>query len=350
MTIPDIAETVTQILHKDDAYWNMGSSNMIYNALNEARKEAEKLHDFSVCRRRGYFSPDSLGEFNWNKPVWLDGINTSRMRKGINWFLYRGWTPEDPLTFGNKMPIMVVDANTLQAYAQQQDVAGYERLPRYPGDEVCVSSVDPLFGKLRLETMGRKMAVKPTYTAGDYVVVDGYTWWFDWTPGWKAWTRVKADPKSITGANIVINVQLTIEGTAYNYSQTLPGTNTREQFLAAIQTLLNSFDSEEVWAEIEGSDIVVNAPAGSYARISFQGSTLVEDYRSTDPDMDWWEKNASEYLIYATVCKLNYRDNMFVGNREGNLPAPQKQADAALNRLIMNDEDGEAAGKMIYTY
>lgn len=67
------------------------------------------------------------------------------------------------------------------------------------------------------------------------------------------------------------------------------------------------------------------------------------DY-DNDNDTDWMTEDGPEYLKWAAIVNLNFRNKHFVPRQEGNLSPPEKARDQALSLLISNDihqlEDG----------
>jgi hypothetical protein len=56
-------------------------------------------------------------------------------------------------------------------------------------------------------------------------------------------------------------------------------------------------------------------------------------------DTDWWTTEGHEFLIWQAMVEANRLPMTFVGNVEGNLPPPVKEAQAALANLIASDKD-----------
>ena len=61
---------------------------------------------------------------------------------------------------------------------------------------------------------------------------------------------------------------------------------------------------------------------------------LVVNYNSTT---DYFLQRGFPYMMWATICELNYLIKRFVYRQEGNLTAPTKERDEALEALIADD-------------
>lgn len=75
-------------------------------------------------------------------------------------------------------------------------------------------------------------------------------------------------------------------------------------------------------------------PAGGYTgQGTFTGFPTLTSV-DTDTTSDIWTTKGSEYLIWASIVKLNHRFKFFVPRTEGNLPSPEAMAANALSTFI----------------
>ncbi len=75
--------------------------------------------------------------------------------------------------------------------------------------------------------------------------------------------------------------------------------------------------------------------------VTIEGFGWLKDYIVVDPDApepeDFIVDKGSSYLKWAIICDLNTTFQKFVPRQEGNLPPPEKQRDAAFQRLLLWD-------------
>lgn len=245
MTIGQIKEVIAANLHKTTADFVVGAVatevDLLLLALNNARKVAEKFHDFSICRKRGYLSV--LTSANWTTPTWFSvPTPTVVMRKVKNWFLRVEGTGASGEFGGVDRAIRAISQDQVSALYSRQDYRDAPLNPalRYASDSDANSIEQPLMGQTYVIIDGRRVLLYPTPTVAQVVVVDGFHWWTDWT---------------------------------------------------------------------------------------------------VDADTDWWTDYGAEFLIYRAMVEANRLVTQFVGNQEGNLAPPQKEADRSLAELVSLDMD-----------
>lgn len=246
MTIGQLKAVVAAYLNKPDVSgYVVGSgatsTDLLLLALNNARKAAERFHDFSKCRKRGYLSVTSNGD--WTAPTWFSVPTPNvTMRKVKNWYLRVEGAGSDGEFAGTDRALRAITKDQEFALYKRQD---YQRYPssqqaRYPSDSQVPIADQPLLGQTYILVDGYRFQLNPAPTAAQTIILDGYYWWTDWT---------------------------------------------------------------------------------------------------ADSDTDWWTTTAHEFLMYRAMVEANRLNQMFVGNMEGNLPPPTKEADRALAELISLDQD-----------
>lgn len=72
------------------------------------------------------------------------------------------------------------------------------------------------------------------------------------------------------------------------------------------------------------------------------------DEYTADADTDWFVQHGADYLMYAAIVEVNFFNNTFTGNQEGNQDPPTRMRDDALQTLIEQDnffiENGRLPG------
>ena len=243
MTIGQIKEVIAANLHKETTSFVKGSGateiNLLHLALNNARKVAERFHDFSICRKRGHFSY-SGSAIDWRSPTWFSGTGTARKIKF--WYERVSGTTSDGAYGGIDRTLKVLTQEQLAKLFARKDyeAAPLETNQRYLAEFDPAYGTDPLLGQNYIIIEGHNFYIHPSTTTTRTVVVDGFYWRPDW---------------------------------------------------------------------------------------------------SLDADTDWWTDNGTEYLILQATIEVNRLSQTFVGNVEGNLPPPVKEAQRALSELVQLDKD-----------
>lgn len=353
--------------------------NLVLTALNNARRHAEKLHDFSVCRQRGYFS--FTNKTAWDSPTWYDG-GTEKLRKGKLWDLRTEGAISSEFG-GTNIPLKMVRSDTKHQLesrrAYDAAVSDFER--RALPDSTLLFD-HPFLNQVYIMTRGKWLEYYPYSTEVKNIMVDGYRWWPDWTvEDSSVWNgvlptsiygsyvdnsyveiRVRNALKADVGAialdvandgNIVSSLPLPY-GTRNTPVVGLQSSNITKEFVCSIFRDFLGFDAELTTTSVKISfpgepnlESVVrlyNHNIGDYAvneSITFTQGDII-----TSTTTDWWTENASEYLLWRALVECNHLGHVFTANREANLPSPDKKADTALALLIQNDQDAENPGEI----
>lgn len=247
-TIGQIKEVIAANLHKTTASFVKGSGateiDLLLLALNNARKAAEKFHDFSICRKRGHFSYTGTAT-DWRSPTWFSGTGTARKIKF--WYERVGGTTSDGAYGGTDRAIRVLTQDQLARLYAREDytVAPLETNARYLADSDPSYGLDPLLGQTYVIIEGHNFYLHPATTTTRTIIVDGFFWFTDWSSG----------------------------------------TTT-----------------------------------------------------------DWWTENGAEFLILQAMIEANRLTQTFVGNVEGNMAPPTKEAQRALGDLVALDKDSTEGG------
>jgi len=243
MILGQIKEVIAANLHKETSSYVKGSGateiNLLHLALNNARKVAERFHDFSICRKRGHFSYTGTAT-DWRSPTWFSGTGTARKIKF--WYERVSGTSGSGAYGGTDRTLKVLTQEQLARLYAREDyrVAPLETSQRYLSDSDPSFGNDPLLGQNYVIIEGHNFYLHPATTTTRLIVADAFYWWTDW---------------------------------------------------------------------------------------------------SANADTDWWIDNGTEFLILQATVELNRLSQTFVGNVEGNLPPPVKEAARALGELVQLDKD-----------
>lgn len=381
-TLGNIQKQIAMYLKKSLVDFDVSGDagqNLVLTALNNARKHAERLHDFSVCRQRGYFS--FTEKTAWDSPTWYDG-ETGKLRKGKLWDL----RTEGAITSefgGTNIPLKMIRGDTKHQLesrrAYDAAVSDFER--RALPDSTLLFD-HPLLNQVYIMTRGKWLEYYPHSADVKNIMVDGYRWWPDWplliepTPTITIETSnltsegVTATPPDL-GIVMIPNAALILTGRRrldvsaipigadasvtysfeYNggypvYEQ--PGTITHQLTTGvtlwdAQGEIMSILNAAGFACTITGSDLYISRliPTGS---LSYSIYTLSITSSPIPFISDWWTENASEYLLWRALVECNHLGHVFTANREANLPSPDKKAETALALLIQNDQDAENPG------
>jgi len=173
---------IAAYLHEDVSVFVKGTGDnqvdLLLVALNNARKTAERSHDFAICSKGGHYSVSDSG-INWVEDItWWDA-GEQEVRKVKNWYL-RGTDGIAGGEYGNDTILRATDKDTLSRAQAALDYSGLRSLDRYPGSAVT-DHRDPLLGQTYVVINGLKAALHPKPTSEKILTVDACFWWPDWT-------------------------------------------------------------------------------------------------------------------------------------------------------------------------
>lgn len=385
MTVAEIQSVVASYLQRSVEKFDVAGTevNLVLLAMNNARKYAERRHNWNVCRKKGYFLVDpAVNRVELSSPVWFDGGN-EKLKEGKHWWI-RGSGDVVNETVSEDRVLKVIDQGVKYRLEAEREYGGAwwdEREGRRMSEE-C----HPLLQQPYAVSRGKWIELYPKPTEEKIVVVDGYHWWPNWTGGGVEKWSVVLPTNVFVNRNddsylhidvltpeerrrIVLYLDNAMDGTAVSML-TPPHGKVTIAHLAIVST---GFTKNNVFNALEalGWDVEI---VGDSVKIVVKGEPMtatVEMYNSDSAitefvlsmaaiqesgvvdlalESDWWTENAEEFLILRSVVEANRLGQAFVGNKEGNLPPPVKEAEAALELLIKQDEDTKMAGGAIEIY
>lgn len=182
MKIGQLKTLIAAYLHKETSTFVKGSGadqvDLLLVALNNARKTAERAHDFAACLKGGYYTVGSNG-ITWTEDItWWDA-SESRVRKVKNWYL-RGTDGIAGGEFGNDTILRATDKDTKARAQAALDYSSSLSVDRFPGT-VTTEYDDPLLGQTYIIINGHKASLHPRPTSNQIITVDACFWWPDWT-------------------------------------------------------------------------------------------------------------------------------------------------------------------------
>lgn len=385
MTVAEIQGAVAMYLQRSVAKFDVSgtNANLLLVAMNNARKYAERRHNWSVCRKKGYLSVTTGNKVSWDSPVWFDA-GMEKLKEGKHWWL-RSTTDTVNEWHTSDVPLKVIQHGVKHVVeTKRQYQAMGDEWEAYVSD--TNSTCHPLLNQSHGVLRGKWLELYPRPTVTTQVVVDGYYWWPNWTTVWgsnadviRTWNFTEANidltdaaihvvgffckPDAAAGPftqvnwtrnsgdlNVIVNPNP-------GYSAVFSNSDTLNEIIAAIDTAWKEgavvSDSGNITVTKQGLDPVLEiytldstgALIASYFPVATSTETL-----PTDMTSDWWTENAEEFLILRTLVECNRLGHVFTGNKEGNLPSPEKAAEQALQVLIDQDNAGELAGGQIELY
>lgn len=379
MTVAEIQGVVAMYLQRSVAKFDVSGTgaNLLLVAMNNARKYAERKHNWSVCRKKGYLSVTTANEVAWDSPTWFGG-GTEKMREGKHWWL-RGDTTDTTNKFSTTdAPIKILGHGVKHVVETKQDYEDWGEEFNEQRQLRQDSNWHPMLNQPHGLVRGKWLELYPRPTTSQLLIVDGYAWWPNWTLDstlLRSWSFTESDidltDSAIhkvtfdclteageretvswirTGGDLVALVESTV-----GYASVFSSATTLSSILESMDRFWDngsvSLSGATITVTKEGDDpsLVVYTMDSTGAAID--SHTPVEvDTVTTATTSDWWTENAEEYLILRTLVECNRLGHVFVGNKEGNLPSPEKQAEQLLQDLILQDSAGEMAGGQIELY
>lgn len=385
MTVAEIQGAVAMYLQRSVAKFDVSGTdaNLLLVAMNNARKYAERRHNWSVCRKKGYLSVTTGNKVSWDSPVWFDA-GTEKLKEGKHWWL-RSTTDAVNEWHTSDVPLKVIQHGVKHVVeTKRQYQAMGDEWEAYVND--TSSTCHPLLNQSHGVLRGKWFELYPRPTATTQVVVDGYYWWPNWESGWGAgevlrtWSFTETDI-DLTDAGIyrIGFICYTEAGDTSTLAHVnwLDKSGDLDVILEANEGYASVFSATESLADI----ITAVNSAWKNGSVTLDGSTITVTKEGVDPTLeivtldnvvaaidlhsptvvsstplpttavsDWWTENAEEFLILRTLVECNRLGHVFTGNKEGNLPSPEKAAEQALQVLIDQDNAGELAGGQIELY
>jgi hypothetical protein len=182
MKIGQLKTLIAAYLHKEASSFVKGTGadqvDLLLVALNNARKSAEREHDFAACLKGGYYTVGATGA-NWTSGItWWDA-GTQKVRKVKNWYL-RGSDGIAGGEYGNDTILRATDKDTKVKAQASLDYSSPRSIERYPGT-VATGYDDPLLGQTYVILNGQKVSLHPVPTSNQILTVDACFWWPSWT-------------------------------------------------------------------------------------------------------------------------------------------------------------------------
>lgn len=380
MTVNEIQSTVAMYLQRSVEKFDVAGTdaNLILIAMNNARKYAERRHNWSVCRKKGYLSVTTGNKVAWESPTWFDG-GTEKMKEGKHWWMRSSTNVVDEWVDGDT-PLKVIQHGVKHVVEtkRQYEAWGDEwtRIRQLSEDGVG----HPLLGQAHGVVRGKWLELYPRPSVTQKVLVDGYCWWPEWTgltgQVTRTWTFTAESDYLLVDASVYsFFLDIRPDGTSARRSLRLirSGATPLSSFVElseghasafitgwTLSNLVHWFNElivdgsvtnvgNVITITITGDDPLLDVANYDSSGALLQSGALTATSDTSDIS-DWWTENAEEFLILRTLVECNRLGHVFTGNKEGNLPSPEKQADQALQDLISQDCGGEMAGGQIELY
>lgn len=378
MTVTEIQSVVASYLQKNVAKFDIPGTgvNLVLLAMNNARKYAEKRHNWNVCRKKGYFSVTTSNKVALDSPTWFEG-GSEKLKEGKHWWL-RGSNNVVDETVEEDRVLKVIDQGVKYRLEAEKEYGGTWWEERNERQDRTNTVQHPLLMQPYAVSRGKWFELYPKPTETKIVVVDGYKWWDNWTAGTeirRTWRFSESDiVMTPTGGSLGVTEfdlrkdfgnTATEQRLVCRFSGSYGGGVGQAAFgtsignLATLVQEMNKFIGGGS-VELDGTDVVVTLKGVNpylWVYTYLANGTVIEDFgpsvsseTQSSSYSDWWTENAEEFLILRSLVEANRLGQAFVGNKEGNLPPPVKEAEAALELLIRQDEDMKMAGGAIEIY
>lgn len=316
MTVGQIAAKIAWFFNEDRTdFLDALNGDMIISAINDSRKDAERIHDWVKQQGIASLSVDPANGASLASAVLFDNetVTTTRVRvKTVN-----GAFIQDPNTADAYYPILMAPKGALTQKAREYlyrygngpSPLGNFPLERYPGD-VRNYSVARGF---KAYWQGDKIFLDPRPQIATPILLDANFWITDYLPNTNATT--------VTSAT------------------TSPSVTATGQFLK-----VGSYFLGQLVTAVAGTAITLagNANANNTAAPSVPYSNMPKMYdddgnlvnvTNNEDYRDWFTEHGGDYLVFGAICQSNFMKMKFVPREEGYLPAPEKYRDNAFAAL-----------------
>lgn len=330
MTLLELRSVIAGYLQKTVLDLTVNGVDLSILALNQVRRTAELLYDFEFNRRHVTVTVDAVGGGTLDDAV-LEGQPSVEVKRIIECGVYDDLFNVHPVEW-------TTVAESLER--QRQIKPGFG--PRYPTDwETTTDYYD--VGLSRIALCGNDIWVVPQ---GDtHKLMDLEFEVYAFTPDWSD----KTDSVKVVGVLGMDNV----DGTYYPYGTfngrpfylnianggLAPGGITpamRAIWYRSGQWMITAaqwLGQTPGTGNYQSMVATTMYPGGVYApHGTWQGNGTVAMQVGNDVT-DIWLRHGAQYLLWAAVIQINHLCKEFVFRQEGNLPPPEKLAEAALENF-----------------
>lgn len=330
MTVKQIADRVAKYLQQTrSSLLDDSGGDLVIAALNNARKDVEKMHDFNYCQGQAWVSVDPAtggaltsaalvsGDTLSATTVNIQRVDTVYLQDSSNTSIYY------PLYLKDKRALAIRSKEIsyrYRGYPSFTNQSGFPDVPLvgYPGDRRNVANTRPY----QVYVQNNRLYLDPRPDAAKTVKMDVLFWLTEYLAN----TTVSVATSSTASASV------TLAATAP--SDMVVGTT----FLGRLVTVVNG---TAITLNGNANQTISSATSVAYSNLS--GFTTNEAYT------DWFVDAAASYLQWAAICEVNMITNTFVPRQEGYNSPPEKMRDASLAALIEWDNFLYAQGQQLYT-
>jgi hypothetical protein len=332
MTLLELRSVIAGYLQKTVSDLVVNGVDLTLLALNQVRRDAEMSYDFEFTRKHVTVTIDGLDGGTLDDVI-QEGSPVCEAKTVIECGIYDDQWNVHPVEW-------TTVAESLER--QRQIKPGYG--PRYPTDYEATTGYYEV-GLQRIAFCGNDIWMVPTGQKGKLfdLEIEAYVFTPDWT----------ADSDSVTVAD-VLGMDF-VNGPYWPYGifnermmylnlangGTVPGSSTTSANLRAM------WYRPGEWIISRSEFIGQTPPTGNYQSMAATSMTPGGQYQ---PHGQWqglgtvtmqpgsevtgiWLKQGAQYLLWAAIVQINHLCKEFVFRQEGNLPPPEKLAEAALENF-----------------
>ncbi len=320
MTVGQIATKVAWFFNRVRSdFLDVNGEDLIVDAMNMVRVDAERMRDFTLQEAQAYMSidPANGGDLSTLKLMSGDTATQTKVRFKTVSATYLQDTTNTQIIYPLLIKPKVALERTAEEYLYRYNaiaspVASWETpLVRYPGDITQ-------FNRARVFVaywQGQRIFLDPRPQVAMTMLVDGNFWM---TPYFQNRANVSVTSSSTASPTVTLAHPLS---TTLKVGQYLLG----QQITAIVDNV------SDTTITLAGN---ANATIGSAtdAKVTdIPGVTNNEDWE------DWMTANGSDYLLYGTICQINFQQKAFVPRQDGFMAPPEKYRDSAFQSLREND-------------
>jgi hypothetical protein len=330
VTLFELRSVIAGYLQKSVLELTVNGVDLSLMALNQVRRDAEMLHDFEFSRRHITITIDAVGGGTMEDAI-LEGQPSCEVKSVIECGIYDDLFNVAPVEW-------TTVAESLERQRQVKPGFG----PRYPTDYEATTGYYDV-GLTRIALCGNDIWLVPQ--GEEHKLIDLEFEVYAFTPDWSD----KTDSVKVVGVLGMDNV----DGTYWPYGTfngrpfylnianggVAPGGATPAQraiwyrpgqwMITAAQWL----GQTPLTGNYQSMAATTMYPAGSYVGHGTWAGTGIVEVQVGNSVTDIWLRQGAQYLLWAAIVQINHLCKEFVFRQEGNLPPPEKLAEAALENF-----------------
>lgn len=318
MTIGQIANQVARFHGKErsECVDEVGN-DLVITALNEAKLELDKEHDFLLQQAQAWLSVDPTSGALLSAAKLFDGTPPDvgdaavKVKSVEGTYLYEASTTPVTLIplYADPKKLLAIKTKERSYRYGSARYPGHYNYNNYPFTRYPGTTSDNYYQRaLRVYFHGDKVQFDPVFDASKYLIIDGSIWLADYS----------ADEVVVSAAS-ESNTTLTLESAApasFGVGVKILGT-----------TVASGSGTSWVLAANASETITFSKKVHYTVKHNVAGAVR-EQYT------DWFVDRAGDYLKWHAICSLNFLYNTYLARSETFQAPPEKMRETAKQALL----------------